>query len=639
MKIILLLLIALSSQTTLELNSRIGFLKKNAISCPAPSSYTKGLEEISINDNRKPAGQLKNGVLYLNLEVRTGNWYPETHDGMPIKVYALAEVGKPLQIPGPLIRVPEGTMIQATVHNAVAATTLMLHGFYSRPGNSKDSAAIAYGKTYKVQFKTSVAGTYSYRVAANSFKRTNGLPYHEDSQLYGALIVDKKNRKVDPDERIMIIGMWNDTLNGKFTFRGEEKVINGLSWPYTERLYYSFGRKINWRLINASNQQHPMHLHGFYYTVNSKGNGDYDQIYLKKNRRLVVTEPLQPGENISVTWEPNRVGNWLFHCHTLVHITPESALRQAHTRNGEHVLASHARDGMGGLIVGIQVQPSKNVVRKNYSSIRKSTLTLIAKEQSILSDTQKLKAFELVDKDNTVFKQASVPGPLIVLSRNEPVSINIINQLKDPTSVLWHGLEIESYFDGVAGWGNSGNELAPLLMPGDSFKVYITPPRAGTFMYHTHMHDMQLLAGLYGPLIVLGKGERFNPEKDKIFLISQGGPDYEHRIDLLNGTERPDTLQLKVGGEYRFRLINIKLVGEMRVSLLRNEKPVHWKMIAKDCADIPRIQLIMKPAVQDISTGETMDFSIQPTIQGHYTFEVKNIGNGKIIKMPVDVWQ
>ncbi|MEJ7769501.1 MAG: multicopper oxidase domain-containing protein, partial [Chitinophagaceae bacterium] len=319
-------------------------------------------------------------------------------------------------------------------------------------------------------------------------------------------------------------------------------------------------------------------------------------------------------------------------------ITPYSALRPTHTMKGEHVVATHARNGMGGLIIGIQVQPAKNGFRqKNKISIPKRALTLIAKEQVIGSDTSRVKAFALYQMDKNTSKQAIVPGPLILLTRNEPVSVNIVNKLKDPTSVHWHGLEIESYFDGVAGWGNKGAELAPLVMPGDSFTVYITPPRAGTFIYHTHMHDMQLLAGLYGPLIVLKQGETYDPEKEKILLISQGGPDYEHRKDLLNGTDKPDTLYLKAEKEYRFRLINIKLVGDMRVSLLQNAKLVNWKMIAKDGADIPWQQVVMKPAAQDINIGETMDFSFQPTKQGHFNIEVRNIGNSKIIKMPVYV--
>lgn len=626
-----------SAQTAFNLNSQLALLKKNAIACPPPAASANGLDEISINDNRKPAGELRNGVLHLNLEIRRGNWYPETHDGMPIVVYALGEVGKPLQIPGPLIRVPEGTEILCTVRNAVIGTTLMLHGFYSRPGNSKDSVAVSYGNTYEAKFKVGAAGTYSYRVSANSFKRPNRLPFREDSQLYGAFIIDKKNEKIDPEERILMIGIWNDTLNGKFTFRGEEKVINGLSWPYTERLTYNFGKKINWRLINTSNQLHPMHLHGFYYTVNSKGNGDSDYIYQRKDRRLVVTESLNPNEHISMTWEPDRAGNWVFHCHFLTHIGPESVLRPVHTMNGEHVLATHARDGMGGLIMGISVLPSANGSHlKNKRTVPKRTLTLFAKEEIIRPDTQKVKAFALEEKNKAAFR-SSVPGPVIILTRNEPVAINVVNKLLEPTSVHWHGLEIESYFDGVAGWGNRGNELAPLVMPGDSFMVYMTPPRAGTFMYHTHMHNGQLLQGMYGPLIVLTQAETFEPETDKIFVISQGGPDFNRRKDLLNGTDKPDTLQLKAGTKYRFRLINIKVTTNSKVSFLSGQKPVNWKMIAKDGMDLPPQQKLMKQAVQDIAIGETMDFEFTPAKPGHYVFEVNNTNLNGLIKMPVRV--
>ena len=39
------------------------------------------------------------------------------------------------------------------------------------------------------------------------------------------------------------------------------------------------------------------------------------------------------------------------------------------------------------------------------------------------------------------------------------------------------------------------------VMPGDSFEMRVTPPRAGSFMYHTHLNDIyQQRLGLYGPL-------------------------------------------------------------------------------------------------------------------------------------------
>ena len=93
----------------------ISFIDCLPISRKSTSIDTR--EEIISNDNRKPAGRLVDGILYLDLEVRTGNWYPESHDGIPIRVHAFAEAGKPLQLPGPLIRVPEGTLIKATIRN------------------------------------------------------------------------------------------------------------------------------------------------------------------------------------------------------------------------------------------------------------------------------------------------------------------------------------------------------------------------------------------------------------------------------------------------------------------------------------------------------------------------------------------
>jgi hypothetical protein len=63
-------------------------------------------------------------------------------------------------------------------------------------------------------------------------------------------------------------------------------------------------------------------------------------------------------------------------------------------------------------------------------------------------------------------------------------------------------VELESYYNGVAGWGVRGKEVTPGIQPGQFFRVRFTPPRAGMFMYNTHLHEEEPLAGgLYGPLI------------------------------------------------------------------------------------------------------------------------------------------
>ena len=616
-------------------------IRNKVIGCPPTKMRIHdSLQDITINDNRQPAGEFKNGIFYINLETRTGFWYPETNDASGLRVHAFAEKGKPLQLPGPVIRVPAGTEIRATITNSIKEHPLVLYGFYSRPGNASDSIVIETGETHEIRFNAGVPGTYFYRASASD-SIDNGLPWFNDSQLYGAFIVDPPNEKPDPAERIFMIGIWNDTTNGPAN-GGEELVLNGLSWPFTEKLNYRQGEKVHWRLINVSNQVHPMHLHGFFFAVNSKGQINKDVLYSNEFRRIAVTELMHPGETITMTWIPEREGNWLFHCHTLVHIMPGSFLRampemNEHTMNN---LNTHAHDGMGGLIMGIRVSPNGNTSSTiPNESIIERQLTLVIGEQANYLDTLSGKGFILLESGSLSSGKYRIPGPPIVLTKDQPVAIKIINHLKEPTSMHWHGLEIESYYDGVAGWGNKGNQLAPLILPGDSFIVRIKPPRAGTYIYHTHMHDLQLLDGMCGALIVLNPGEIFQPETDKIFLISQVDKDFERKLFLLNGTDKTDTMLLKKGEKHRLRMINITALGpDLNVSLLLKNKPVHWRLVAKDGADLPPKQCLTKKASgQAVSIGETMDFEFQPKEPGNYLFEVRGENNRSFVTKVIAV--
>src|SRR5581483_7348897 len=74
------------------------------------------------------------------------------------------------------------------------------------------------------------------------------------------------------------------------------------------------------------------------------------------------------------------------------------------------------------------------------------------------------------------------PGPPIVLVRGEPAAIRVVNRLDEPTAVHWHGIELESYYDGVTvhwhgielesyydgvpGWTGLGRQVTPLILPG-----------------------------------------------------------------------------------------------------------------------------------------------------------------------------
>ena len=123
-----------------------------------------------------------------------------------------------------------------------------------------------------------------------------------------------------------------------------------------------------------------------------------------------------------------------------------------------------------------------------------------------------------------------VPGPTLVLKRGEPVEITVVNRLPEGTAIHWHGMELESYYDGVHGWSGAGEQVTPLIEPGGSFVVRFTPPRTGTFIYHTHLHDdRQLTSGLYGAMLVVEPGETFDEATDHVFVMGRGGPGTRRR--------------------------------------------------------------------------------------------------------------
>ena len=75
----------------------------------------------------------------------------------------------------------------------------------------------------------------------------------------------------------------------------------------------SVGDSARMRIINAGDATHPMHLHGFYFTVDSRGDERQDASFsADSSPRLAITERLAPGRTFSLTWQPTRPGNWLF---------------------------------------------------------------------------------------------------------------------------------------------------------------------------------------------------------------------------------------------------------------------------------------------------------------------------------------
>jgi FtsP/CotA-like multicopper oxidase with cupredoxin domain len=184
--------------------------------------------------------------------------------------------------------------------------------------------------------------------------------------------------------------------------------------------------------------------------------------------------------------------------------------------------------------------------------------------------------------------------------------------------VHWHGIELESFPDGVPGWSGSGRSVLDPVAPGDSLTVRFTPPRAGTFMYHSHFDELdQISAGLYGAIVVVERGQIYDADRDRVLLFSDAGPTTNvirgpFPPALLNGREHPAPIELDAGATYRFRLINIRTDYMVALSLTRKGKPAEWRVVAKDGADLPASQATVRPAALTFAAGEIYDVEFTP---------------------------
>jgi FtsP/CotA-like multicopper oxidase with cupredoxin domain len=212
--------------------------------------------------------------------------------------------------------------------------------------------------------------------------------------------------------------------------------------------------------------------------------------------------------------------------------------------------------------------------------------------------------------------RGAVPGPVIVLTRGVPAAVDVINRLNEPTAIHWHGIELESRYDGVPDLSGSIGSVTPPVALGETFIALFTPPRAGTFMYHTHWHNVgQLAGGVYGPLIVLEPGQAYDPVHDHIIVLGLDGP-YRVFPDepfVVNGETKPDPLELAAGAAHRLRFIGITADNpNPTVQLLDGFDPIQWTLVAKDGADISAAQRRGHLARQGVAVGETYDFELAP---------------------------
>jgi FtsP/CotA-like multicopper oxidase with cupredoxin domain len=107
-----------------------------------------------------------------------------------------------------------------------------------------------------------------------------------------------------------------------------------------------------------------------------------------------------------------------------------------------------------------------------------------------------------------------VPAPLLRMRQGDTVTIRVTNNLRERTSIHWHGFILPADMDGVPGLSFEG------IAPGTTFTYRFKVNQSGTYWYHSHSR-FQEQVGLYGPIVVERRdGERHAADREHTLLLS-----------------------------------------------------------------------------------------------------------------------
>jgi FtsP/CotA-like multicopper oxidase with cupredoxin domain len=184
-----------------------------------------------------------------------------------------------------------------------------------------------------------------------------------------------------------------------------------------------------------------------------------------------------------------------------------------------------------------------------------------------------------------------VPGPTIRVVQGDRIRIIVRNQLDEPTTIHWHGLEVPNAMDGVP------DVTQRPIGPGEEFSYEFTVTQAGIFMYHSHYEATQATRGLGGVFIIEPKdGDPVQADLDIPLVLQEWGIDPASGEPLgdmpgmpgmsttnfftINGKAFPATepIRVKQGQRVWLRLVNF--ASEVPHPIHLHGQP--FKVIAKD---------------------------------------------------------
>ena len=129
------------------------------------------------------------------------------------------------------------------------------------------------------------------------------------------------------------------------------------------------------------------------------------------------------------------------------------------------------------------------------------------------------------DRDGTALTvNGSMPAPLLRWREGQTVTIDVTNQLKQDSSIHWHGIILPPNMDGVPGISFAG------IKPGETFTYEFPVNQSGTYWYHSHS-GLQEQRGHFGPIIIDPiEPDPFESDRDYVVMLSDWTFEDPHRI-------------------------------------------------------------------------------------------------------------
>jgi FtsP/CotA-like multicopper oxidase with cupredoxin domain len=116
-----------------------------------------------------------------------------------------------------------------------------------------------------------------------------------------------------------------------------------------------------------------------------------------------------------------------------------------------------------------------------------------------------------------------VPGPELRVREGDLVRVIFTNNLPEPTTIHWHGVNVPTSMDGVP------DISQPPVPPGGTFTYEFIAKPAGTRWYHAHFAEhKQLHLGLYAPLIIEPRDEGTRYARDYTITFGEWSSDALH---------------------------------------------------------------------------------------------------------------